>query len=60
VVSVAVAGLLRWSKGEENELFTHVFGRVAELNWMWKESMDEFNNRVINSKPIFPSLIFPW
>jgi len=41
-----VASLLRWSRGEENGLLGHIFGRVAELNWMWKEAMDEFSNQV--------------
>ena len=38
--------MLRWSRGEENALLSCIFGRVAELNWMWKEAMDEFNNQV--------------
>ena len=46
LIFVAVASLLRWSRGEENALLSCIFGRVAELNWMWKEAMDEFNNQV--------------
>ena len=50
---VAVASLLRWSRGEENSLLSHIFGRVAELNWMWKEAMDEFDNQVSKKNWLF-------
>lgn len=56
-MNVAIAGLLRWSRGEENELFAQIFGRVAELNWLWKESMDEFNNQVHLHLSLDPSVI---
>ena len=42
----ATASLLNWSKQEENNLLGHIFGRVAELNWMWKKTIDEFNDQV--------------
>ena len=50
LISLAVASLLRWSRGEENGLLSCIFGRVAELNWMWKEAMDEFDNQVSNKR----------
>lgn len=42
----AAATMLQWSKGEQNQLFVQVFGKIAELNWMWKTALDEFSNQV--------------
>jgi len=46
ILFAATANLLHWSKQEENNLLSHIFGRVAELNWMWKKAIDEFNIQV--------------
>ena len=43
---IAAATLLQWSKGEQNQLFVKIFGKVAELNWMWKAALEEFSNQV--------------
>ena len=44
---LAISSILHWSKGEQNELFAQIFGRVAELNWMWEKALEDFSNQVI-------------
>jgi len=44
--SIAVSDILHWSKGEQNKLFAQIFGRVAELNWMWEKALEDFSKQV--------------
>ncbi|XP_065887626.1 uncharacterized protein [Dysidea avara] len=41
----AMSSILHWSKGEQNKLFSQIFGRVAELNWMWEKALEDFSNQ---------------
>jgi len=43
---VAMSSLLHWSKGEQNQLFSEIFGKVAELNWMWEKTIENFIEQV--------------
>jgi len=44
-----MSSILHWSKGERNKLFTQIFGRVAELNWMWEKTLEDFSNQVYDN-----------
>jgi len=52
VTYIAAATLLQWSKGEQNQLFIGIFGKVAELNWMWKKALEEFSNQVCTNEKV--------
>jgi len=41
-----MSSLLQWSKGEQNQLFVQIFGKVAELNWMWEKTIEKFIEQV--------------
>ncbi|XP_065887428.1 uncharacterized protein [Dysidea avara] len=40
--SNAMSSLLQWSKGEQNQVFGQIFGKIAELNWMWEKTIEKF------------------
>jgi len=43
---LAMSSLLNWSKEECNQIFGKVFGKVAELNWMWEKTIENFIEQV--------------
>ncbi|XP_065887623.1 uncharacterized protein [Dysidea avara] len=40
-----VQNMLHWSKGQQNQLFSKIIGKAAELNWMWEKILEEFCNQ---------------
>jgi len=45
--------LLHWSKGEQNPIFAEIFGKVAELSWMWEKTIEKFIEQVRVHLPVF-------
>ena len=41
-----MGSLLQWSKGEQNQVFGQIFGKIAELNWMWEKTIEKFVEQV--------------
>ena len=39
-------------------MFVQIFGKVAELNWMWKTALEEFSNQVCKVDELISSCCF--
>lgn len=45
--SLASAWHLKWAKFEECEFLIFLFGKLAELRWIWNEAYKSFFEKVI-------------